>query len=494
VTLTLRTRLTLVCSTAFAALLILVGIGGWRLFARQLDADATERLEQLTAGLHGYLFFPQGVPAIVFDRRDADQAAFVDEATRYYQIYDARSGRLLVQSPGLEPLGVSFTSAEVRRFLADLQPVTIETAYGRFRIASSVVSARDGGRYLLQVAVSLESMDQALRRYVDLWRWRVLPALLAALAGIWWVARAALMPLSRLAAETKRVGIGTLDRRVTVRGAGDQLDEVAEAFNQTLGRLERSVGEMRQFSSALAHELRTPLTALRGEIELALGRAPADSDLQRSLASQIEEIDTLSRLISQLLTLARAESGEIPLKHERVDLGALAAVIVDELDPVAAAHHIDLGCAVSDAASVCGDRDWLERLLINLLDNALKFTRADGRVVLSVAREGALARITVRDTGIGIAPAALPHIFDRFYRADASRSSRVEGAGLGLSLVRWIVERHQGRVEVESRVGEGSTFTVWLPTTASINGNSSRPHVALTAPRQDHASERSLEP
>ena len=329
-TLTVRARLTLYCATTFAVLLTVISVASYRLLARQLDLDATDRLAQLTSGLHGYLRFDGGAPAIVFDEEDADEAAFVHDATRFYQVYDEH-GRLLVQSPALGPLGVRFTSAEVRAFLDNPAPVTISTPYGRLRLSNSALSPAAGQRYLLQVGVSLESMDNALRRYVELLLWLVLPSLLIALVGVWWVSHAALRPLSRLAADTRRIGIGTLDRRLTLRGTGDPLDDVAEAFNHTLARLERAVGEMRQFSSALAHELRTPLAALRGEIELALLRLPAESDSRQHLASQIEEIDKLTRLINQLLTLARAESGAIPLERHTLDFAALAASVTEQL-------------------------------------------------------------------------------------------------------------------------------------------------------------------
>jgi heavy metal sensor kinase len=463
VTLTVRARLTLFCSVTFAVLLTVISVASWRLLARQLDLDAADRLAQLTTGLHGYLRFEDGRPAIVFDPDDADEEAFVHEATRFYQVYDAEHGRLLVQSPGLEPLGVRFTAAEVRAFLDEPTPFTIATAYGRLRISNSVMSPAPGQRYLLQVGVSLDSMDNALRRYEELLLWRVLPSLLVALVGVWWVSHAALRPLSRLAADTRSIGIGTLDRRLAIRGTGDPLDEVAEAFNQTLARLERAVGEMRQFSSALAHELRTPLAALRGEIELALLRSPGEGASRQQLASQIEEIDKLTRLINQLLTLARAESGAIALERQEVDLAALAASVVEQLEPVARARHVDLRCVASGPVAVSGDPGWLERAVLNLLDNAMKFTPAGGTVSVSVSREGERARTDVRDSGIGMSDEAIPHIFDPFYREDPSRSPAASGAGLGLSLVRWIIERHRGRIDVTSRLGQGSTFTVWLP-------------------------------
>jgi heavy metal sensor kinase len=472
VTLTVRARLTLFCSLTFAVLLAVTSVASYRLLARQLDLDATDRLAELTAGLHGYLRFERGAPAIVFDADDPDQAAFVHEATRFYQVYEAEQGRLLEQSPGLEPLGMRFTSAEVRAFLDDPKPFTISTAYGRLRISNSVVSPAPGQRYLLQVGVSLESLDNTLRRYVELLLWRVLPSLLIALVGVWWVSHAALKPLSRLAADTRGIGIGTLDRRLTLRGTGDPLDEMAQAFNHTLARLERAVGEMRQFSSALAHELRTPLAALRAEIELTLLAPPGELASRQHLASQIEEIDKLTRLINQLLTLARAESGAIALERQEVDLAALAASVTEQLEPVASACQLELRFESSGSVTVIGDRGWLERALLNLLDNAMKFTPAGGKVSVSVSSEGERARVDVRDSGIGMAEDALEHIFEPFYREDPSRSPAIHGAGLGLSLVRWIVERHEGAIDVTSRLGEGSTFTVWMPVgSPRINAN-----------------------
>jgi heavy metal sensor kinase len=277
------------------------------------------------------------------------------------------------------------------------------------------------------------------------------------------MARTAVAPLTALAAEARRVSIATLDHRLPARGAGDQLDEVVTAFNETLARLEGAVGEMKQFSSALAHELRTPLTALRGEIELALLRPSADPDVRRRATSQIEEIDKLTRLINQLLTLARAESGQIPLAHQLVDLAALAGNVAEQLEPVAHARDLNLRCVANQPVTVTGDRGWLERCLLNLLDNAIKYTPHGGTVCVCVWRDGNHARLDVQDTGAGMSPDVLPHIFERFYRADGARASGVEGAGLGLSLVKWIVDRHEGRIEVHSGIGHGSTFAVWLP-------------------------------
>jgi heavy metal sensor kinase len=462
VTLTLRARLAVIATIVSGLLLGGLSVVSYNVLARWLDEDVTARLTELTDGLHGYLRFEGDAPTVEYNANDTDQASFVHEATRYYQIYEADSGRLLVQSPDIAPLGLSLTKGEILLLLASSQPSDISTPYGRLRVVNSLVTGPRGKNYLLQVGVSLRTLDTALGRYRDLLLVLTPLSLVMAAAAAWWLSGFALAPLTRLALAGRDIDVATLERRLPTRGVEDELEEVTRAFNDTLGRLEHSIGEMRQFSTALAHELRTPLAALRGEIELAL-RATRDAGLQRSLASQIEDIDRLTRLIEHVLTLARAESGQIPLTFSVVDLGALADSLVEQLEPVAHARSIDLRCEPQPSVVARGDAGWLERLLLNLLDNAMKFTPEGGRVVVRVSRDGARARLDVVDTGIGMAPEVTTHVFDRFYQADPSRSSDSGGAGLGLSLVKWIVDRHHGTITVHSRPEHGSTFTVTLP-------------------------------
>jgi len=462
-TLTLRARLAAISAIVFGLLLAALSLVSYEVLSRRLDADITDRLTELTDGLHGYLRFAGDTASVAFDATDDNQAAFVHEATRYYQVYDAGTGRLLTQSDGVVPLALQFTAGEVQAFRAAPRPFDIETEYGRLRISNSVRTAADRQAYLLQVGVSLVPIDAALRRYRDLLLWWAPVALLVAMAASWWLSGFALRPLSRVAVAAGDINVHTLERRLPGRGVGDELDHVVDAFNGTLGRLEHAVGEMRQFSAALAHELRTPLAALRGEIELTwrtLAASPAERD---RCASQLEEIDKLSRLIDQILTLARAESGQIRLTTAPVNLTDLAASLVEQLEPIAAARAIELRCDPSDAVVINGDAGWLQRLLLNLADNALKFTKEHGRVVVRVTREGSDARVEVQDTGVGLSPADAQQVFERFFRADPARSSSTDGAGLGLSLVQWIAAQHHGTVAVQSRFGEGSTFTVTLP-------------------------------
>jgi heavy metal sensor kinase len=461
--LTLRTTLTMVYTGILALLLTTLGFAYYQVLALHLDLDATDDLEKMTGGMHGYLRFDRGVPALAYDRTDQVEAAFIAEATRYYQVYDANTGHLLVQSPGFDPLGLHYTSSEVQALRSDPRVYDLHTEAGRIRISRSLMSPAPGQAYLLQVGLPLDPMDGALDRFLRLLLWSVPIGLLVAVVTGRWMAGRALAPLARLAAATRAISVADLSQRLPVRGAGDELDEVVDAFNGTLTRLEQAVGEMKQFSAALAHELRTPLAVLRGETELALLQARSPEDYRRRLTDQLEEFDKLTRLINQLLTLARAEAGEIPLARERVDLAALGVTLVEQLEPVAQAGDVHLACEVSGTVVVAGDAGWLERLLLNLLDNAIKFTPSHGRIVVRVRCENGDARVDVSDTGAGIAADALPHLFERFYRVDPARSTRADGAGLGLALARWIADRHDATITVTSRPGEGSTFTVRLP-------------------------------
>ncbi len=463
-TFTLRSRLTLLYTVLFGVLLAVIAAVSYRVLAYQLDADVSANLSELTSGLHGYLLFPNDLPTVAFDQMDPAQAAFVQEATRYYQIFDARTGELIVQSDAIRPLGLGFTPAEVREFRERPVTLDLDTDYGRIRLSNSVLTPASSHAYLLQVGVSLAPMDTALNRFLILLVMTVPAGLLVTFVIGRWLAGVALRPLIDLADVARSIDIGDLRPRLPVRGARDELDVVAAAFNDTLARLEHAVGEMRQFSTALAHELRTPLTALRGDVEMAMGRAGDPEDVRRRVASQLEEIDKLKRLIDQVLTLARAEAGEIRLSLEPIDLGQLTGSLVDQLEPVAQHKGLTLQSEpIAGAVVVRGDPNWLERLILNLVDNAIKFTPAAGSIRVSVSRDGEMARLAVQDTGIGITPELMPHIFERFFRADPARSPGVEGVGLGLSLAKWIVDRHHGRIAVDSQPGKGSTFTVFLP-------------------------------
>ena len=461
-TFSLRTRLIVLYTVIFGVLLTSIGISAYRLLARQLDDDATANLIELTNGLHGYLRIDDGEPTLVYDDTDPEEAAFVQRATRFYQVYNATTGKLLVQSDGLAPMALTLSPEEVKSFRDNPRLWTPETDYGRIRLSNTLITDDAGGTYLLQVGFPLKvPVDDPLSHFLKLLLWGGPIGLVVAVIFGRWMARLALAPLTRFAAAARAIDVTNPRERLPVRGARDELDAVAVAFNETLARIENVMGEMRQFSTALAHELRSPIAALRGEIELLAMKADVDdSTYRQSAASQLEELDKLKRMIDQLLTLARAESGQIPLAHQRVELGPLVTSVVEQVEAVAEAAGLSLKAEVVDEAAVNGDPEWLERLLLNLLDNAFKFTERGGQVTVRLMSQADMARLEVQDTGVGMAADVVPHVMERFYRADPARSPSLQGVGLGLSLVKWIVDRHHGTIEIDSQPGRGSTFIV----------------------------------
>jgi heavy metal sensor kinase len=457
----LRTRLTLAYAAVLSSLLAALAFGYYRVFARQLDIDATAELAELTRGVRGYLRFDADHVTLSYDRADPGEAAFVQDAARYLQVYEADSGRLVQQSEALAPLGLRFAPGEIGAFVSHPVDFDIRTDRRAIRFSNSVVNDGDGAAYLVQVGVPLDARDAALGHLLGLFSWS-LPAGLVVVAGVGrWMAGGALAPIARLARVARGIGVEDLHRRVPLRGSGDELDELASEFNGVLARLEHAVGDMRQFSAAMAHEIRTPLAALRAELETSLSvMRPGDGGDR--IASQLEEVDKLTGLVGQLLTLARAEAGELSVAREPVALDTLAQSVVDTLEPVAEVKDVTLVCDFEDAIDIVGDRGWLERLLVNLVDNAIKFTPSGGRVTVQVRSDGPAAILGVRDTGAGIPPDWLPSIFDRFW-VGPTRAAGQDGAGLGLSLVKWIAEQHAATIHVESRVGSGSLFTVRFP-------------------------------
>jgi heavy metal sensor kinase len=459
----LRARLTLFYSVMLAAMLSVFGVLFYHALNLVLERSLTEELRQRVVFLRNYLRVQDGSLQLVVDPANREEAYLIHSATRYYQVFRLPDGELLVQSQDLELLGVHLTPDQVRSLVTAEEFTDLQLDRERFRFHNLVIAGTDPTAFLVRVGIPLTPADDARKGFLhSLLFLAPLGVLVAAIMG-WQMARRALRPMKELAAAARKIDIEQLQQRLPLRGAGDEVDELAQSFNETLSRLENSVGQMKQFTASISHELRTPLTALRGEAEVALLEAHSVEDYQRLLSSQLEEFDKLTRMINDLLVLANAEAGEIRWAEQKVDLSVLAASLADQLEPVAAAKEIGLKTVAEPNIQVCGDASWLERVVLNLLDNALKFTPKGGHIQMSVASENRYAALRVEDTGMGILPEAVPHIFDRFYRAEPSRSKGAPGVGLGLALARWIVEKHRGRIAVESQPGQGTRFTVFLP-------------------------------
>ena len=277
------------------------------------------------------------------------------------------------------------------------------------------------------------------------------------------LASRALGPIDRITRTAQRIGGQDLSERLHLSPSSDEVGRLAATFDQMLDRLQGAFQRERQFTADASHELRTPLAMLAGHAELALERTRRPAEYRQALHDIVDDAARLRQLLSELLMLARAEGGREDIPQEPVALNELALDVVEAMTPLAEAHNVTLGLGEVQAATILGDQTRLNQLLINLVDNAIKYTPAGGHIQVAVPGGGGWTRLTVADTGLGIPAEHLPHVFERFYRVDAARARAEGGSGLGLSIADWIARAHGGRIEVASTVGVGTTFTVWLP-------------------------------
>jgi signal transduction histidine kinase len=303
---------------------------------------------------------------------------------------------------------------------------------------------------------------------IDLRQLRLaLLAIVAATLGLtaavgWFLASKAMQPVDSMTREAQRIGeAADFSRRIPEPRRRDEIGRLAGTFNEMLGRLGRAFTVQRQFLADASHELRTPLTAIRANVDILLSGADDDPVQRREMLGAIaQESDRMGRLVDDLLALARSDAGQEPAR-ERLSFDVLLLDVYHQQRRLAG--DVRLTIAEFEPVELEGDPDRLKQLLLNLIDNARRHTEPRGSVTLNLRRQGDWAVLEVCDTGSGIDAAHLPHIFERFYRADTSRSRGGGGAGLGLAISREIVEAHGGTIDVQSRVGAGSTFTVKLP-------------------------------
>lgn len=327
----------------------------------------------------------------------------------------------------------------------------------------SVPLVKDGHLIVvMQVASSLELVDAARNSLTDVLSIIWVAAVLLSGIVVWFTLGQTLKPLETITATVEQINrADDLSRRIPYQGPeDDEIGNLVGSFNQTLERLEALFTSQQRLLADVSHELRTPLTVIKGNVDLMRRMKSLDEE---SLTSIDQEAGRLTRLVGGLLLLAQAESGKLALNMKRVELDLLLTEVFQEMT-ILAGNKVHIRLNEIDQAYVNGDRDRLKQVLINLVANAVQYTPQGGEIFLSLERIGEQARIICRDTGPGIPAEDLPHIFERFYRAEKSRTRReTTGFGLGLSIANWIVERHGGRIEVNSQEGKGTTFAIWLP-------------------------------
>ncbi len=336
--------------------------------------------------------------------------------------------------------------------------------FGRYGARAAARRPQSGGGVILVAAIGPLDYITSELRLVRRALFIAMPLLLG-LAGLggYLLATRSLAPLGWMAKQAQEIGGASLNRRLEIGDAAEELTTLAASFNSLLARLDRSFETERRFVADASHELRTPLAVIRGEADVALSHERSPSAYRESLKVILDESRRLSRLVEDLLNLARADSGGVKLRTGDFYFNDLVAECCRSMQALAAERGVELHCAASGDAPFNGDEELLRRMMMNLLDNAIRYTPAGGKVAAEMALNDSGIEIRVSDTGIGIPAEAAPHVFERFYRADDARSRRDGGFGLGLSIVKWIAEAHHGKVQVASRPGHGSEFTVLLP-------------------------------
>jgi len=454
----IKFRFTMWYLLVLAVLLIALSAGVYFYLSRSLYRSLDDSLELRSTQL-------SSIPAILESIR---QGEFQEELGEFVILYFYSGDQLMEMSPqGISiPLSGEFISQAIAG--ASLF-TTIQTEDGEglrllaVPINISILGPPPGIQpAALIIARSTKQIDQALAGLLRTLIIAVPLALALAAAGGIFLARRALKPVDKIAQTAQEIEESDLSRRINVN-TKDELGRLAATLNEMIGRLEKAFQRQKQFTSDASHELRTPLAVIEAESTLALQKERPSSDYRQSLEIISQESRQMSSLIDQLLTLARADAGKEQWNFTEVDLGKLIGNLSTDVEVLCQEKGLSFQLGQSQDLVVKGDEARLRELFMNLLDNAIKYTPAPGTVSVSFRREGQMAVVAIMDTGIGIPAEDIPFIFERFYRVDKSRSRAEGGSGLGLAICRHIAEAHGGKIEVESQVGVGSTFSVWLP-------------------------------
>ncbi|HVH71092.1 MAG TPA: ATP-binding protein, partial [Candidatus Dormibacteraeota bacterium] len=334
-----------------------------------------------------------------------------------------------------------------------------------------------GKAYTLIILQSLHSQNEMMEEAGTVFAWLIPVAILLAGGGGYFLARKSLGPVVAMSSQAGRIGAANLHERLAVQNEKDELGHLARSFNSLLDRLAESFDRQRRFMADASHELRTPVAILRGESEVALSQQVRSlEEYRESLSVLHHEAERLTHIVEDLFTLTRADAGQYPLQQRDFYLDELIAECVHSARTLAQAKKILLTFEGAPESPIHADDSLLRRMLLNLLDNAIKYTPDFGCITISCQRNGKEYAVNITDTGLGIPPELRPRIFERFFRADKARS-RAEsdggGAGLGLAISRWIAEAHHGRLELTRSDSTGSTFSTYLPSGAGHDESSS---------------------
>jgi heavy metal sensor kinase len=467
----IRVRLTAWYAVVLAVTLAAAGAVTYAVARRQiqrsLDAAVVSTAHNLAAGLADEV--TEGNGALRLRSADELLADFRDN-DRAIVLMNSDGSEFAAQQSALTR---SLDRALVRRSVAAGRFGFTNLNGGSVRLY--LLPARFGAeRFVIAVAESRAPEQQTLRDLRTAMLATAPLALLVASLGGYVLARKSLAPVVRMSEKARAIGATNLSERIDVVNPRDELGELAATLNDLLARLDRSFSDRLRFMADASHELRTPVAILQGELDVTLSRDDRDAaDYRESLEVMHRTVRRLTRMVGDLFLLARSDAGDVPLKRERVYLSDVVSQTVRAYKTVAAERQVKLAGECEGDLAVDGDEDLLQRMVGNLLENAVRHTARDGEVSVRCAADADRARIEVRDHGSGIPPDLREQVFERFFRADSARSAGAgAGAGLGLPIARWIAEAHGGKLWVESSGPQGSVFVAALPLRRAANGSS----------------------
>ena len=459
----IRVRLTAWYMTMLAIGLAVFGVGSW--FAMRASAFHTidEELEDRISGVEKFMRIQIASLSPVEIRDEFREHSVLGPGGDLFQVCNEK-GEWLYRSAILENSQVPIRRPNQLGTESIFEDLAVQNTPVRFATKRVVVNDQP---YSVQVAAPLNEFYEALHRFrIMLWL-ALPPLLLAAGVGGYWISRRALKPVDQITASAESISILNMSGRLDVPDTSDELQRLSETLNRMLERLNASVQRMSQFTADASHELRAPVSLIRTTAELALHGARTNAEYHEDMLQILAEAERTSRLIDSLLLLARADAGEDGLHRELTNLATSVREAVEQGCTLAAERHVVITLHVeATQVVVLGDATELKRLVFILIDNAIKYNIDGGSVRVMLKSEDGMAVCTVSDSGIGIPEQDLQHIFDRFWRADKVRSRGVGGAGLGLSIARWIVDRHNGTINVTSKFSLGSIFEFRIPLAA----------------------------
>jgi len=330
-------------------------------------------------------------------------------------------------------------------------------------LIAAVPYSNDQGSYLVEAGTSLAGANRVMEALLWTLTAGLLSLLVLTVIGGWMLMNRALSPVHNITEAAQDITLRDLRRRLPEPTTGDEIANLSVVLNKMIARLQESFDNVSRFTADASHELRTPLTIIRGELEALLQHSDLSGQIRSALGSLLEEVERLVAIVERLFALSRLDAGEAQIERIEFNLAELAETTVEQMSLLADEKRISLRCKTTKTVRVRGDRTRLKQVIVNLLDNAVKYTPDGGAVELSVWSRNGTAFLEVKDTGPGIPESALPHVFERFYRADEVHSRDVEGAGLGLAIVRSITTAHGGDVSVSSEADSGCRITLRLP-------------------------------